>query len=265
MLIVGELINASRKSVGQAIKDQDEKVIRTLARSQKENGAHFIDVNAGVFVEQEARYLKWLVQIVQEEILASCCIDSPDPKVLEQALAVHKGNAMINSISLEKDRFNELVPVIAGTDHKIIALCMSDEGMPETSDQRVAIAEKLINMLVKHNVPLGNIYVDPLVQPISTNALYGMEFLESIQQIMERFNGCHTICGLTNVSYGLPERKMLNRTFLPMAVAKGLDGVIIDPMDTRMMHSLLAASALAGRDDFCMEYITAYRSGKLLE
>ncbi|MBW1899562.1 MAG: methyltetrahydrofolate cobalamin methyltransferase [Deltaproteobacteria bacterium] len=263
MQIVGELINASRKAVGLAIKEQDAKAIRDLAKSQYENGANYIDVNAGVFVENEIDYLKWLVENVQEEVDAPCCIDSPNPAAIEKALSIHKGEAMINSISLEKDRFDKLIPLVAGTDLKIIALCMSDEGMPETADDRFIIAEKLVNELVRNNVPLENIYVDPLVQPVSTNIHFGMACLDAIEKIMKTLRGCHTICGLSNISFGLPVRKLLNRTFISMAIVKGLDAVIINPLDTSMTSAVTAGLALAGQDDFCMEYIKAYRADRL--
>lgn len=263
MLIVGELINASRKRVGEAIQNHDEKIIRDLALAQRNAGAHFIDVNAGLSSEGEVENLSWLVKTVQDETGACCCIDSPNPDAIEAALSVHKGTAMINSISLEKDRFERLIGLLAGTDLKIIALCMSDKGMPESADERFETAENLINEIVKHHISIENIYVDPLVQPISTNTLYGAEFLSAIEQIMTGFRGCHTICGLTNISYGLPARHLLNRTFLSMAVAKGLDAAIIDPLNTQMRSVLYAAQALAGRDDFCMDYIKAFRKGSL--
>lgn len=264
MLIVGELINASRKIVGEAIQNQDEKIIRDLARAQRDSGAHFIDVNAGLSSDNEVEYLPWLVNIVQDETGAPCCIDSPNPAAIEAALKVHQGTAMINSISLEKDRFDKLIGLIAGTDLKIIALCMSDAGMPESADQRFEIADDLINEITKHNIAIENIYVDPLVQPVSTNTLYGVEFLTAVDQIMINFKGCHTICGLANVSYGLPARSLLNRTFLAMAVAKGLDAVIIDPLNQKIRSVLYAAQALAGKDDFCMNHINAYRTGVLV-
>ncbi|MFH2059078.1 MAG: dihydropteroate synthase [Pseudomonadota bacterium] len=263
MHIVGELINASRKVVGLAIKEQDSAVIRNLAKTQVENGADCIDVNAGIFVEKEADYLKWLVKTVQEETGVPCCIDSPNPAAIEAALSVHKGTAMINSISLEKDRLNKLIPLLAGTDLKIIALCMSDEGMPETCDERLMVAEKLVNELVRNNVSLDNIYVDPLVQPVSTNIQYGMACLGAIEKIMKTLGGCHTICGSSNVSFGLPVRKLLNRTFVSMAIAKGLDAVIINPLDNLMTSTITAGLALSGQDDFCMEYIKAFRADKL--
>ncbi|HBV85595.1 MAG TPA: methyltetrahydrofolate--corrinoid methyltransferase [Desulfosporosinus sp.] len=264
MLIVGELINASRKAIGEAIRAQDAEAVKKVAVDQREAGANFIDVNAGIFVGKEAEYLQWLVKTVQEATDAPCCIDSPDPKAIQAALSVHKGSAMINSISLEQSRFDSLVPVVAGTDLKVIALCMSDEGMPETTEQRLKIADKLINGLVQNNVPIDNIYVDPLVQPIATNNDFGIEFLNAIEAISKEFKGVHTMCGLSNISYGLPNRKFINQAFAIMAIAKGLDGLIINPLDKRMMAGLVTAETLFGRDNFCSNYLNAYRS-QLLE
>ena len=264
MRIVGELINASRKAIGEAIKDQNAEEIKKVAVDQWEAGADYIDVNAGIFVGKEADYLTWLVQLVQEATdNAPCCIDSPDPKAIEQALSVHKGTAMINSISLEKERYDAMMPLLAGTDLKVVALCMSDEGMPETADERLAIADKLINGLVQNNIPLDNIYVDPLVQPVSTKDTFGLEFLDAVQGIMTKFKGVHTICGLSNISYGLPLRKKINQNFAVLAISRGLDGLIINPLDKQMMANIIIAETLVGRDNYCSNYLTAYREGKI--
>ncbi|MDP6632625.1 MAG: dihydropteroate synthase, partial [Dehalococcoidales bacterium] len=223
MIIIGELINASRESVATHIRNTDGQAIQKLATDQYNEGADYIDVNAGVFTDREIDYLKWMIGLVQEVVPVPCCIDSPSPKAIEAALTAHKGAPMVNSISLEKDRFEQLLPIISGTDLKVVALCMSEDGMPETADQRLRIAEKLINELVKSNIRLDNIYVDPLVQPISVNQTFGLEFLEAIERIMTNFSGVHTTCGLSNISYGLPNRPLLNRQFMGMAIAKGLD------------------------------------------
>jgi 5-methyltetrahydrofolate--homocysteine methyltransferase len=262
MIIVGELINASRKSVGEAIEKTDADTVTKLAVDQVENGADYIDVNAGVFVRKEAEYLKWLVETVQAGTDTPCSIDSPDPKAIEAALSVHRGTALINSISLEKERYDSLMPIVAGTDLKVVALCMSDKGMPETADDRMVIADKLINGLLQNNVPIENIYVDPLVQPVATNSSYGLEFLKSIERIRTTFEGVHTMCGLSNISFGLPERKFLNQTFMVLAIAKGLDGAIVNPLDRKMMANIIAAEALIGKDEYCTQYLGAYRADK---
>ena len=257
------MINASRKAVGAAIEDGDGDAIQKIASDQAEAGADYIEVNAGIFIDREAEYLQWLVKTVQDVTLKPCAIDSPNPEAIKKALSVHKGLPMINSISLEKERYNNLMPIIAGTDMKVIALCMSDEGMPQTVDDRLKIADRLINALVQNNVPIDNIFVDPLVQPLSVNDLFGLEFINAIEQIRKRFKGVHTVCGLSNISYGLPERQLLNQTFLVMAITKGLDGAIVNPMDKKIMANIIAAEALMGKDEFCTNYLAAYRAKTL--
>jgi cobalamin-dependent methionine synthase I len=263
MIIVGELVNSSRKAIASAIEAQDAETIQKLAGDQAERGAHYIDVNAGAFKGREAEYLAWLVKNVQAVVELPCCIDSPDPRALEAGLSVHRGMAMVNSISLEKVRRDNLLPLIAGTDLKIVALCMSDSGMPRTAEDRIRIAAELVDLLLKHDVKIENIFVDPLVQPVAADQTFGREFLEAIEGILARFPGVHTICGLSNVSYGLPLRKFLNRTFMTMAIAKGLDAAILDPLDKPMMANILAAEALAGRDRFCMNFLNSYRDKRL--
>ena len=141
MIIIGELINASRKAIKAAIEAQDAAAIGKVARDQAAAGADYIDVNAGIFVGKEPEYLRWLVETVQQATDKPCAIDSPDPAAIEAALAVHKGTPLINSISLEKERYDKLMPIIAGTDMKVVALCMSDAGMPQTVDDRMKIAD----------------------------------------------------------------------------------------------------------------------------
>jgi 5-methyltetrahydrofolate--homocysteine methyltransferase len=261
MIIIGELINASRNAVKTAIEEKDAETIATLAVDQAQAGADYIDVNAGIFVGKEPEYLKWLVETVQAATDKPCAIDSPDPAAVETALAVHDRVAMINSISLEKERYDALLPIVAGTDLKIIALCMSDDGMPQTVDDRMKIADKLVNGLVQNNVAVENIFVDPLVQPVSIDGRFGLEFVNSIEKIRETWPGIHTACGLSNISYGLPGRKYLNRAFMIQAIAKGLDGALINPLDKGMMASILLGEVLSGKDDFCMNYLKGYRAG----
>ena len=261
MEIVGELINASRKKIRDDIKEKNYDVIGKVAKDQQDHGASFIDVNAGTFVGKEADYLSWLVETVQAHVDAPCCIDSPDPNAVEAALNVHKGTPMINSISLESDRYNAMMPILRDNDLKVIALCMSDEGMPYTMEDRMKIADKLINSLVQNNVKIENIYVDPLVHPIGSGNHLGNEFLKSIEKIKQEYEGIHTMGGLSNISFGIPKRKFINQVFMAMAISKGMDASILNPLDQRMMANITAAETLIGKDDFCMNYVEAYRNG----
>lgn len=265
MLIIGELINASRKQVGELIQTRNRAAIQEIATAQVQHGADYIDINAGTFLNEEPECLKWLVETVQAVVDAPCCIDSPNPDAVEAALSVHKGPAMINSISLEKMRYSPLLSLVAGTAHQVVALCMSDEGIPHTPAQRLSIADTLINGLIQHHVPMDHIYVDALVQPVSTDPLAATAFLTAVDQIMNGFKGVHTVCGLSNISYGLPVRRLINRIFLIMAIARGLDAAIINPLDKRMMSAVTTSEMLAGQDDFCMKYLSAFRENNIEE
>lgn len=265
MIIVGELINATRKSVRDAIESRDEKMISDLAEAQTQAGANYIDVNAGGFIENETQYLKWIIDIVLETDDIPFSIDSSNPETFEQIL-IHlqeKSDTvpMINSVSMESGKIKKMLPVIAGADLQIIALCMSDDGVPETADQKIAVADRLINELVKNNIKIENIYVDPVLQSLATKHINGFEFIKAVDEIMKRYPGVHTICGLSNISFGMPERQFLNQTLLAMAIAKGLDGAIMNPLDKQLIATIIAAEALVGKDDYGMNYLKAFRSG----
>jgi len=263
MLIVGERINASRKPIAAAISSQDAAFIKKEAVDQKNAGAHLIDANAGIFVDEEIRYLKWLVQTIQESVDIPVCIDSPNPKAIAEALTIHKGRAMINSITDETDRYQKLIPIIKEFKPQVVALCMTDGGMPKNAEERFAIASRLIEKMTREGVKPEDIYIDPLVMPISTDKNYGNDVLKTIEKIALTFPKVNTICGLSNVSYGLPQRKIINQLFLVAAMTKGLTGVILDPLDKRIMANLVTTRALLGKDDYCAGYLTAFRGGKL--
>lgn len=263
MIIVGEKINSTRGRVANAIENRDEPTIRALAVDQAEAGAHFIDVNAGTFQEREPECLCWLVETVQAAVDLPLCLDSPNPKALTEAIRLHRGEPMINSISLEKDRFETLRPVVASEPCHVVALCMAQTGMPVTVEERVAVGVELTEKLTASGVPVDRIYVDPLVQPVSVDIRMGIASLEAMREIMDRFPGVNTICGLSNISFGLPARKLVNRTFLAMAIAHGLNAAIADPLDRDLMAAILAGEMLCGRDEYCEDFIDAYQDGRI--
>lgn len=264
MLIVGELINSSRKPIAQAIAARDKAYLQEIAVKQVEAGAHVIDVNCGTSIGEEAAVMEWLVDIVQEVVDVPLCIDSPSPRALEAGLARHKGKAMVNSITAEKQRWEEVLPLVQKYKASVIALCMDDSGMPESVEDRLRVAEKLVPNLVAAGVPEEDIYLDPLIKPLSVSSFYGREAIESTRALREKYPRVHLICGLSNISYGLPERRLLNRAFMVMCLTAGMDAFILDPLDKPLMSLLAAAKALCGQDEYCLEYITAARSGKLV-
>lgn len=262
MEVVGELINASRQPIVEAIKAQDADAIKKVAKDQQDHGANYIDVNAGVFADKESEYLKWLVTTTQEVIDVPCSIDSPNPKAIEAALSVHQGIPLVNSISLEADRYDPLLSLLAGTDLRVVALCISDKGMPENVDEIMSNADQLVNGLVNSSVPIDHIYVDPLVKPISVKDTHGMEALQAIERIVAEYPGIHTVWGNSNLSFGIPKRWILNQTLMIAAITRGLDAAIINPLDKHLMAFIIAAETLSGKDECCMNYMKAYRKKK---
>jgi 5-methyltetrahydrofolate--homocysteine methyltransferase len=261
MLIVGENINTSRKRIAEAVENQNAGFIATVAKAQADAGADFIDVNAGSFVDRETEYLCWLVETVQDAVDLPLCLDSPNPKALSEAIKRHRGEPMINSISLEKDRFDAMLPIIIAQPCRVVALCMSETAMPVTIEDRVQAGAELINRLTAEGVALENIYVDPLVQPVSVDTRMGSAGLGAIKTIMNDFPGVKTICGLSNISFGLPARRLINRTFLLLCMLQELSAAILDPTDKRLMASLLSARMLLGKDEYCGDFIDAYQNG----
>ncbi|MBN2851142.1 MAG: methyltetrahydrofolate cobalamin methyltransferase [Clostridia bacterium] len=266
MIIIGEKINSTLKSVRPAIEKYDAAAIQSLAKRQSEAGASYIDLNAGMFYQDEPDRLEWLVKTVQEVVSTPLAIDSPNPKALLRGLQANKnGKPIINSITDEKERFDAVLPLILEYNTSVIALCMDDTGMPETEADRMKIAESLISKLTKSGVKLDDIYIDPLIRPIGTGSHYGRVAIETMRMVKKEYPDVHITCGLSNISFGIPLRKIMNQAFLVAATAAGMDGAILDPLDKKLMTFLYAAEALIGRDDYCMNYLTQFREGNLVE
>jgi cobalamin-dependent methionine synthase I len=262
VIIIGEKINSSLSSVKTALDAYDKTAIQALAKKQYEAGASYIDVNAGTFIDDEPEMLEWIVNTVQEVLDVPFSLDSPNPKALESALKANKnGKPIINSLTGEKERYNAVMPLVVEYKTRIIALCMDDSGMPETAEDRVKIADSLIGRLTQKGVLLDDIFIDPMVRPIGTGSHYGTAALETIRSVKSSFPGVHIACGLSNISFGIPKRKLMNQVFLVAAMTAGMDGAIMDPLDKNLMSFLYAAETLLGLDDYCIKYMTKFREG----
>jgi len=261
MIIIGERINSSREQIAQAILSNDAGFIQKEAKAQAKAGANYIDVNAGSFVGEEAKHLRWLIEVVQDVTDHPLCIDSPDPEVIKFVLPIAKITPMINSITLEPYRLEGIIPLVVEHGCNVIALCQTGSSMAKTTEEKVKMASQLVEKVTASGVPLDDLYIDPLVYPLSTDTETTLCTLEAIEQIMKQFPGVHTTCGLTNISYGLPNRRLVNRTFLVAAIARGLDSAIIDPTDKGLYESLKTVLMVVGKDKFCVEYLKAFRDG----
>ncbi|GAB6143583.1 dihydropteroate synthase [Desulfocicer niacini] len=261
--VIGERINTSRKKVQAAVAERDADYIMDDVNNQLKAGANYIDVNAGARIGHETEDMKWLLDIIQPIANVPLALDSPDPAVLEMAFNKIDKMPMINSISLEKERFNTMMPFLKGKECKVIALCMDDNGMPVSSDDIVDRAVTLVEELNKIDIPTNAIYIDPLVQPISTDSNKGVMVLSAVRAIKARFPEVHITGGLSNISYGLPQRKIINRTFVTLMMSAGMDSAIIDPLDQKIMATIKTADMLIGNDLYCGNYLKGVRSGAI--
>lgn len=263
MIIIGEKINSSRTQIAEAIASGNRGYIQNEAKAQSDAGADYIDVNAAAFMEKEAEFLKWIIEAVQEVTELPLCIDSPDPKVIGKVITLVKKPPMINSITLEPSRLDGILPLVLDYKATVIGLCQTGNQMGRTAAEKVEIAGRLIEKVTSSGIGIEALYIDPLVFPVGADSNSACATLDAIEEIMKQFQGVHTVCGLTNVSHGLPNRKLVNRTFLAEAVARGLDAAILDPSDKQILGALRVALMLMGKDEHCMGYIKAFRKGLL--
>lgn len=262
MLIIGELINTSRKLIREAVEKKDAQYIKQIAKTEEEAGATYIDVNCGTFMQTEVETMEWLVDNILQATSLPLCIDSPNPLALKAGLEKAKnGKSMINSITGETPRWNAVLPLVKEYNTKIVALCIDDGGMPKTNEDRIRIADSIITKLTAEGVNIDDIYIDPLIKPISAGVKNGIEVLQAIQHIMESHPGVHTTCGLSNISYSLPARKVLNRLFMVQTMARGMDSYIMDPTNKEMRGALLASQTLLGQDRFSRKFLKGFREG----
>ncbi len=264
MQIIAERINATRSPIAKAINDRKSDHIAEETRRQDEAGADWIDVNAGSDPDKELENLQWAVEVVQANTDLPLCIDSSTPDVFRTILPMLENeDMMVNSVNGEESKMKGILPVAAEFNTRLVALTMSEGGLPKSVDERLSIAEKILNAAADAGLDADHIYFDPCVQPASTSQDQAQQVVESVKAIKAEFPEAKTTCGLSNVSYGLPYRGILNRTFLSFLLQVGLDSAIVDPTEPDMVPTVLAAEVLAGSDQMCMNYITAQREGKL--
>ncbi len=261
MIIIGEKINGTRKQVNKAVLEHDAGFIQALARSQAEAGADYLDINAGTSSDREPDDVIWLVNTVQEVVDKPLCLDSPNPKALLAGLDAAKQPPMINSISAEPDRLQSVLPVVAKYGLKTLAMAIDSNVIQTTCEKRMGIVRRLLEETRKAGVPDENMYVDSLTMSVATSTDAARVTLETMRTILAEFPKAHLTGGLSNVSFGLPARTLINRVFLTLAIEAGLDSAIIDPTDRGLMETLYAANAVLGRDRFCAKYNRAYRAG----
>ncbi|MDY6912945.1 MAG: dihydropteroate synthase [Planctomycetota bacterium] len=264
MIIIGEKINATRKSITAALNSRDDKFIIEVACQQADAGADYLDVNGGDPREgKEAENMAWLMELVQGNTDLPVAVDSADPQAVKVGLGLAKKKPILNSISLETDRIESLLPIVAEHDCMVVALLMSDSGTPNAVDDRLRSAGTLIDKITGTGRKVDDIIIDPCFLPVSADPASGLRVVEAIAAIHKEWPGVHIGGGCSNISFGLPKRKYINFALLGQAIFHGMDTGIIDPCVPGILAAIYAAEAVAGKDEFCMNYVTAERQGKL--
>lgn len=258
MIVIGEKINGSIPSAGKAIAARDEEWIKNLAIKQSEANADYIDCCASVNVD-ELETMKWLIDLIQGVTDTPICIDSPDPQVCADAIKFCNKTGLVNSVSMEGNKMDIIFPVIADTKWGCVALLCDDEGIPSDVERRIEIFKGIMEKAASYGIKPERMYIDPLVETLGTNGESLLTFVETCKQIKELYPTVHITSGLSNISFGLPVRKMINMGFMVLAMNAGMDSAIVDPTNRDMMGVIYATDALLGNDDFCMEYLSAYR------
>lgn len=259
-VIIGERINPTgRKLVQAALQEGNFDIIRQDALSQIAAGAPILDVNAGVPGADEPALLCEVLRTVMEVTDVPLCIDTADPEALEAALSIYEGKALVNSINGEERSLSAILPLVQEHKAAVIGLCMDDEGIPETPEQRLAVAGKIIERAGKVGVPIEDVIIDPLALTMGADSNAGRVALETIELVVEEF-GVNVTMGASNISFGLPDRKHINAAFIAMAIYAGLTVPITNPLVKEVITAILAADLAMGHDDYGMNWIKAYRN-----
>jgi len=269
MLVIGENINASNRSVAEAIARRDREFVANLARAEAAAGADFIDINSSMrngSPEDEAVTMEWLVEVVQGATDKPIAIDSEVTSLIEAGLGKYNGKRLIiNSVTAEPERLASIGSLAAEHHAWLVALAMGTDGIPTSVEGRLAACEQIMAYLTRLGLEAGQIFFDPLILPIAVDSAQGVVTLKALEQIKSRYPGVNTVLGLSNISYGLPCRSLVNRAFLLMAAYAGLDAVILDPLDAKMMSLIKMADMLTGKDASCRGYIRAHQKGILVD
>jgi len=263
VIVIGEKINATRSAVRDIIEQRQADQLADLAQKQAAAGAAYIDVNVGTgrgTQQDEIEAMQWAVEVICPAVDKPLCIDTADPAVMEAGLeAMEQRSTMINSTKADAKNLESVLPLAARFKAPVVALAMDHRGIPETVEGRIEACRMIAAACREFEVPIESVFFDPLVLPVSTDARQGKVTLDTLAAIKQTLPGARAAMGLSNISFGLPGRVLLNTAFLQMAIYAGLDAAIMDPMNTDMMQAARTGDALMGRDRHFRKYSRALR------
>ena len=261
-VLIGERINPTgKKRLAAALAAGDLDIVRQEALAQVEVGADVLDVNVGAAGVDEVALLPKAVRLVMETVDAPVCIDSANPEALRAALVTYRhlapeGKPLINSVNGEEARLKAVLPLVAEYKTAVIGLTMDDDGIPPTPDKRLAVACKIVERAEALGIPREDVLIDCLALTVGADSRAALATLEAIRMVRQEL-GVNMTLGASNVSFGLPEREVVNWAFLAMAIQSGVNCPIVDAAKVR--PAILAADLLLGRDDYAQRYVKAYR------
>jgi 5-methyltetrahydrofolate--homocysteine methyltransferase len=257
-VIIGERINPTgRKKLAEALQNKDMAYVRRQAVKQVADGASVIDVNVGAAGIDEEKLLPMAVQAVAAVVEVPLCIDSTHPKALPAALKVCPGRPIVNSVNGEEASLARVLPLVKEHGVAVIGLTMDDAGIPDDSDARLTIAHKIVNRAAQLGIPTADVVIDCLALAVGADQRAALVTLESIQKVVKEL-GVNVTLGASNVSFGLPDRQIINDIFVAMAILAGMNCPIVHPVKAR--RAILIADMLMGRDEYAMNYLSYYRT-----
>ncbi len=257
--LIGERINPTgRTALAAEMAAGNLERVGSDAVAQVEAGAAVLDVNAGIPMVDEPALLAEIVALVQSITDVPLCIDSSVVEALARGLETYEGKPLVNSVTGEDARLEAVLPLVSKHEAAVIGLTMDEEGIPDTPARRLEVARKILNRAGDHGIPAADVLIDPLVLPVGATPMAGRIALETLRLVRAEL-GVNTVCGASNISFGLPDRPAVNSAFLSMSVAAGITAVIANPLDEASRTGILTGDLLMGNDEHCMNWITAHR------
>jgi len=258
VVVIGESINPTRrKKLVETLSNGDFEFVLELARIQIEAGAKVLDVNVGYPGVDDEKLLPETVRAIQQEFDVPLCLDSPNPKAIEAALKVAEGKCLINSVNGEEKSLDAILPIVKEYDAAVIGLVMDDDGITHDPQKRLAVADKILQRAAALGIPAEDVVIDPLAMAVSADPNAGNVTLETIRLVRENL-GLNMTEGSSNVSFGLPNREILNNAFITLSIIAGVSCPIANPV--KVTPAVLATDLLLGRDDFAMKWVEYYQS-----
>jgi 5-methyltetrahydrofolate--homocysteine methyltransferase len=258
-VMIGERINPTgRKILAEEMAAGDYSRVERDAIAQVEAGAQMLDVNAGIPLADEPAILARAIQLVQSVTDVPLSIDSSVVAALEAGLAVYKGKALVNSVTGEEERLEQVLPLIKKYGAAVIAISNDETGIAENPDDRYAVAKKIVERAADYGIPRSDVVVDPLVMPLGAINQAGVQAMHIIRRLRNEL-GVNTCCGASNISFGLPARGGINAAFLCMAIGAGMTSAITNPCHDEILKAVMGADAMMGHDPSCMRYLRKYR------